>query len=823
MHAAGLPIPKRVTEGTHRARTLRETLDRVLPILGDFGITRVADITGLDHIGIPVVMVCRPNGRSLSVSQGKGLTMDAATASGVMESIETHHAETIEHPVRLDTFARLRRSADVIDLDLIANVAHSTFHPDKRIPWIAARGLRTEAEVWVPLELVDLDLTLPRTYARHCFASSSNGLASGNHPLEAIEHALAEVIERDSHALWALGKGRPGDDTRLDLATVNDPGCLEVLERLGLAAMQVSVWDATGPMGVPCFVCRITDARINTFRRIPAAEGAGCHPDRSVALMRALTEAAQSRLTTIAGTRDDKTAEVYRDLRSGSYLEATNEEHDAGGGDRSFRASPLHRSGDLRRRRARPRVTRRRPRAARARVDRPHSATPPDTGGEGDRARPGAESERARCTAGPSSTPTQGGARRRGAGMTTGAVIFAGPTIDAETITDILTDADVRGPAARGHVYRAARAGAAAIGIVDGLYESVPAIWHKEIIYALERGVPVYGASSMGAIRAAELAPFGMIGVGSIFEEFNGPGRPDDYVAVAHGPAETGYACLSTAMVNIEEACRLARESGVIGDACADAMLAEARRRFYPDRRLDEIAHLVLGADAVEFLAFVDRSAIDRKHADAVAMVQRMAADLAATIEQRRRPLLNRTVFFDALVRELDSHDAGSDLVGWSSPVLEELQLDPNAYRRSMLEASRRRYAREFAVLSGAEPDQEAIDRASDELRVELGLLDPAQLEAWLDEVDLDWDSYAALVHRRALEKIGALRFPPFPKRSCSTRRGSTVPTATSGPGARPRRVCSATTVSTSPARASNMRASPWSRPWRGLVGNASA
>lgn len=336
--AAAAPVAKRITAGTHRSRTLRETLDLVLPLLDRFGITRVADVTGLDHIGIPVVMVCRPNGKSLSVSQGKGLTMDAATASGVMESIETHHAENIQLPIRLDTHRKLRRVADVVDLDLIANVAHSTFHDDKRIPWVEARGLRSGATSWVPLELIDLDLTLPQTYARHCFASSSNGLASGNHRLEAIAHALSEVIERDSHALWALGKGRAGDDTQLDLATIDDPGCREVLERFRGAGIQVTVWDSTGEMGVPCFVSRITDARINAFRRIPAAEGAGCHPDRRVAMMRALTEAAQSRLTTIAGSRDDKPVEVYRDLRSGSYLQATNDEHHEADRDRSFHA-----------------------------------------------------------------------------------------------------------------------------------------------------------------------------------------------------------------------------------------------------------------------------------------------------------------------------------------------------------------------------------------------------------------------------------------------------------------------------------------------------
>ena len=112
-------------DGTHRARTLEDTLAWVTPQLARFGITRVANVTGLDHIGIPVVMVVRPNGKSLSVSQGKGLTMDAAKASGIMESIEAHHAENIDLPVRFETYRRLERTESVVDVTLLPQLQKS--------------------------------------------------------------------------------------------------------------------------------------------------------------------------------------------------------------------------------------------------------------------------------------------------------------------------------------------------------------------------------------------------------------------------------------------------------------------------------------------------------------------------------------------------------------------------------------------------------------------------------------------------------------------------------------------------------------------------
>src|SRR5574342_31348 len=104
------PGHKAYRAGTHRTVAPTETLARVRPLMPAMGITRIANITGLDCLDIPVVMVCRPNARSIAVSQGKGLTLDAAKASGLMEAVETFHAESITRPLILGTARELDRS-----------------------------------------------------------------------------------------------------------------------------------------------------------------------------------------------------------------------------------------------------------------------------------------------------------------------------------------------------------------------------------------------------------------------------------------------------------------------------------------------------------------------------------------------------------------------------------------------------------------------------------------------------------------------------------------------------------------------------------------
>ena len=143
--------------------------------------------------------------------------------------------------------------------------------------------------------------------------------------------------------------------------------------------------------------------------------------------------------------------------------------------------------------------------------------------------------------------------------------VFLGPTLDVSEARLIL-DAEYFPPAAVGDVYRATCRKPRAIAIIDGVFDRVPSVWHKEILYAMSHGIHVWGSSSMGALRAAELAPFGMVGVGEVFERYrSGIYEDDDEVAVSHAPADGGYRPLSEAMVNIRNG--LERAAAKIGRA----------------------------------------------------------------------------------------------------------------------------------------------------------------------------------------------------------------------------------------------------------------
>jgi YcaO-like protein with predicted kinase domain len=303
-------------DGTHRTVEPARTLDRLHPVLPAIGVTRVAVVTGLDVIGVPVVMVCRPNGRSLSVSQGKGVDLTAAKVSGIMEAVEAWHAEHVLLPLRLASYRELRAVARVVDVDQLPRPSWSRFHPDLSVLWVEGTDVLSAERVWVPFECVHLDFRSPGPQGSGCFLANGTGLAAGNHILEAVSHALCEVVERDAFALW--GDRTPADraSRHVDLETVDDPGCRRLIDACEAAGVGVIASDLTTDVGLPVFSVTIVDRRADLARRLPAAMGGGCHPDRGIALSRALTEAAQSRLTLIAGSRDDCPPGHYRELRN---------------------------------------------------------------------------------------------------------------------------------------------------------------------------------------------------------------------------------------------------------------------------------------------------------------------------------------------------------------------------------------------------------------------------------------------------------------------------------------------------------------------------
>ncbi len=299
--------PKRHHAGTHRTRAPAETLALARPLMAQLGITRLADLTGLDCLGVPVFAAIRPNGRSLSTSQGKGLDADSAAASALMESIERWHAENLDLPVRKGSPRTLRDKLPLVDVRALPRASDVPIDLSRALPWVEGWDLMRAAPVWVPEESVTLDCVVPRDH-QPTFDVSSNGLASGNHALEAIVHGLCEVIERDAEARWRETRGQ----RRVDLSTVEDAACRGLIERVRAAGVHVTVWDITSDVGVPAYgAAFMEDPREPAWRSLGMYQGFGCHLSPPVALLRALTEAAQTRLTYIAGSRDDFFPEDY--------------------------------------------------------------------------------------------------------------------------------------------------------------------------------------------------------------------------------------------------------------------------------------------------------------------------------------------------------------------------------------------------------------------------------------------------------------------------------------------------------------------------------
>lgn len=185
-------------------------------------------------------------------------------------------------------------------------------------------------------------------------------------------------------------------------------------------------------------------------------------------------------------------------------------------------------------------------------------------------------------------------------------IVFSGPTLSKAEIEQEL-DAVCLPPVSQGDVYRAMGRHPDAIGIIDGYFERVPAVWHKEILWAMSQGVHVFGCASMGALRAAELEVFGMVGVGTVFEAYReGVLEDDDEVAVIHGPRDDGYRAGSDAMVNIRATLRRATEEGIVSAETGALLERTAKELFYAERWYGRILELAAagGASAMELESF---------------------------------------------------------------------------------------------------------------------------------------------------------------------------------------------------------------------------
>ncbi len=314
-------LPKYSMVGVERTIPPAETIRRVEPLLGRIGVTRVGEVTRLDRNGLPNFVAVRPReaGRGISYYNGKGATRAQAKASAMMEAVERDSAEECRLPVREASFERLRISADAVDpRELMAPRSRGNLIT-LGLEWVLGYDLIADRPRYVPLNAV---VTPYRPFeAPSPWDSSTNGLASGNTQEEAVCQALCEVIERDAMAVYcASGRLRGGVDTILeglgvsvgpaepssypviDLGTL-PPRPARLLKRLRRAGLGVYVHDITSDVGVATIHCTLAEPLGGGRHALHG--GYGCHPDARVAVVRALTEAAQSRAACIQGGRED--------------------------------------------------------------------------------------------------------------------------------------------------------------------------------------------------------------------------------------------------------------------------------------------------------------------------------------------------------------------------------------------------------------------------------------------------------------------------------------------------------------------------------------
>jgi hypothetical protein len=350
------------------------------------------------------------------------------------------------------------------------------------------------------------------------------------------------------------------------------------------------------------------------------------------------------------------------------------------------------------------------------------------------------------------------------------AVVFLGPTLPRAEAADLLP-ATCLPPARQGDIYRAVRTlRPEVVGLVDGRFLDTGAVWHREILWALSEGVHVFGAASMGALRAAELSPFGMRGVGQVFAAYRdgcwpgdpGPFEDDDEVAVVHAPPELGGAALSDAMVDLRATLDAAAAAGVIAASDRRLLIEALKRKPFAERSvatlLQDAARFLDAATARHLAAWLPGNKVERKRLDAIEMLQAMAALLdTAPARFAADFVMQQPLFWRRFVAQCDADDTDA-LDPAARRVLEQLRRDPGAWHACVRAVLGRLPPPSGGTLVEAElPPHRALDR----LRRERGLWRRTDLLAWMAANALDEAGLERLLLREAeLDRAAAAEAP---------------------------------------------------------------
>lgn len=321
------------------------------------------------------------------------------------------------------------------------------------------------------------------------------------------------------------------------------------------------------------------------------------------------------------------------------------------------------------------------------------------------------------------------------------AVVFVGPSLGGEP-APAMEGVELLGPAMAGDLYLAARRGATVIGLVDGVFEDRPTVWHKEILWALDRGVSVIGAASLGALRAVECGPFGMEGVGYVFERCRDGDLEDDHeLAVAYAPAELSHKPLNEALINVRATVEAAVVAGIVRKRAADALVERAAampfRELTWSRLLAEARDLRWSkSQCARFSAWLPGGRVDVKRADALRLLEAVAAAAAGSHVPPPAFQFAETRYWRQAVEWFERR--GLRFSEADEGVLDELRLDPLRFESKMIRAFARRAARQAPV------DEIDGEELLEDFRLQFGLVSAADFKAWTRSVRSDRDAIAA-------------------------------------------------------------------------------
>jgi hypothetical protein len=314
-------------------------------------------------------------------------------------------------------------------------------------------------------------------------------------------------------------------------------------------------------------------------------------------------------------------------------------------------------------------------------------------------------------------------------------VVFCGPTLPPGPARARFPEVTFLEPAKCGDVYLACKRSPRAIGLIDGYFDHRLSVWHKEILWALSQGIPVFGAASMGALRAAELYPHGMVGVGVVFEQFrSGELEDDDEVAVLHEASERGYKACSDAMVNLRATLKVALSRGLLDSAGEAAFIAQAKATFYAERRFGAILQgtpQLSDTQKQGIQRWIEtHGLIDQKRLDAIALLEKICAEEPSRTQLV--PPFEQTHFWEVLQRATDRRT-------------------PEIPAEAQVAALERAVALLLGERSGAQVSPAETQAMSERIRRAHGLLTPESTGAWLAQNSLDVASFSALARDEVL------------------------------------------------------------------------